>query len=116
MTGKPYRGGPAYGRHFSPIQSNPKIHPLLKYFLGRLWGVNPSHTRYENYEQMLRDLERIRNRLADQPDWTGLSGRPQGPPLDSPAPHDSDTVSRSLLHRTLQGMAVARRLWAGREG
>ena len=109
ISAQPYRGGLAYMRHFGPILHNPKIHPLLKYFLGRLWGVTKPHLPYEDYDEMLTDLRRIRNRLADQPDWAAEADATNNR-SQSPQP-----PGKSLLQQKLAAVTAIGRGFFGRD-
>ncbi len=71
MTGETYGGSSKYELVYNQASVHLKIHPLFKYFLGRLWHARPPHPPYENYGQMLLDLERIRNRMVRQDQWPG---------------------------------------------
>ena len=81
---------------FNESLPGPQPHPMLKYFLGRLWQVKRHHPAYPGYENMLHDLERIRNRITAQ-GGTGNRKRDAGPKTGS--------KSRSLLDRTLALLA-----------
>jgi serine/threonine-protein kinase len=98
-----FPGGLAYARYYTTIAANAKIHPLLKYFLGRLWRVREPDPPYDSYQAMLLDLERIRNRLADQPDWTGDGATAPGVAAPRPA------RQVSWFQRTLLGLRSKRR-------
>ena len=83
-SGASYPGGTKFGPIYEAFAANPKIHPLLKYFLGRLWGVREGAPAYEDYADMLADLERIHNRMATQGDWMadGAANDPLRPQQD----------------------------------
>ena len=105
LTGRAYPGGPKYLRHYGRVRDNPKIHPLLKYFLGRLWQVGIQCPPYPTYRDMLTDLERIGRRLGHQPDWTGDPTQPQAPaPSHSRTPGDPRQRA-TLIHRLLNPKA-----------
>jgi serine/threonine protein kinase len=71
ILGEPYSGSSKYRQIFEQLSAAPQVHPLFKYFLARLWKVKPQFPPYENYQQMIVDLERVRNRLRRQGDWEG---------------------------------------------
>jgi serine/threonine-protein kinase len=102
VTGEPFSGGLAYNRTFAPFAANPKIHPLFKYFLGRLLRVREPDPPYESYQAMLLDLERIRHRLSERPDWTGNSGATRVEPMAFPAGNPS------WIRKTLTSLGICR--------
>ncbi len=51
---------------YAKLTSVRSIHPLLKYFLGRLLQVKRGQSAYGDYEDMLQDLARIRNRFQSE--------------------------------------------------
>lgn len=88
---------------YATLAADRSIHPLLKYFLGRLWQVKRGHSGYGDYEDMLQDLERIRNRFqseAADAEKTAVMTPPGGD-------------ARTLIGRTLSRLAnlttIARR-------
>jgi len=66
ITGGRFGSGQSYKTHFDSLSASLKIHPLLKYFLARFWAVKEQYPPYKSYEDMLADLERVRNRLMAQ--------------------------------------------------
>ena len=66
ITGERFRAEQSYKTHFERLSGSIKVHPLLKYFLARFWAVKEQHPPYQSYEDMLADLERVRNRLVSQ--------------------------------------------------
>ena len=66
ITGERFGSGQSYKTHFDSLSASLKIHPLLKYFLARFWAVKEQYPPYKSYEDMLADLERVRNRLVAQ--------------------------------------------------
>jgi serine/threonine-protein kinase len=66
ITGERFRSEQSYKTHFDRLSASLKINPLLKYFLARFWAVKEQYPPYQSYEDMLADLERVRNRLMAQ--------------------------------------------------
>jgi serine/threonine-protein kinase len=66
ITGERFRNEQSYKTHFDLLSASLRINPLLKYFLARFWVVKEQYPPYQSYEDMLADLERVRNRLMAQ--------------------------------------------------
>lgn len=71
LSGQTYHAPRDHVWHHQLLCEMAHVHPLMKYFLGRLWGLERSSPEYESYDAMVQDLARIDQRLASQPDWMG---------------------------------------------
>ncbi|MBN1867506.1 protein kinase [Candidatus Sumerlaeota bacterium] len=63
LTGERFRGASSYAQNFQKVQHSSKIDPLLKIPLGRLWGIARYGPKYENYAEMIDDLQIVREKI-----------------------------------------------------
>lgn len=98
MCGEEFPGGKLLAAFNDYIAQDPMVHPLLRYFLGRLWLVKEQTPPYESYGAMIQDLERIGHRLEEQPEWT-VDRTPSKRPVKEATP------ASSLIHRTIHRLA-----------
>lgn len=66
FTGERFNPKKHFEESFAVVQANKSLHPLMKYFLGRLWRLPRYEPAYVGYDDILMDLERMRSRLAAQ--------------------------------------------------
>lgn len=82
---------------FEQVSQAARPHPMLKYFLGRLWQIKRHQPPFSGYLDMLADLERIHSRVSSQEAST-QSPAPAASPASPAAP---ERKKASLLQRTL---------------